>query len=90
MFCAGHWSNWLVTAHMVTSGAPVSLKLTLTPHCALTMVTQEGKHGPLAPFLPPSVSPESLLTVIRPGTGSRQRPGRAVGKASFLGLGPSS
>ena len=49
MFSAGHWCNWLVTAHMVTLGAPVRLKLTLRHPYLQTIVTQ-GVNSPLAPF----------------------------------------
>ena len=49
MFSAGHWCNWLVTAHMVTLGAPMRLKMTLRPPYEQTIVTQ-GVNSPLAPF----------------------------------------
>ena len=49
MLSAGHWCNWLVTAHMVTLGAPMMLIMTLRPHYVQTIVTQEV-NSPLAPF----------------------------------------
>ena len=87
MLSAGHWCNWLVTAHMVTLGAPMMLIMTLRPHYVQTIVTQEG-NSPLAPFWAPCVSPGSplLLSAQPPAQAVAEWPGWVRVKASFLGL----